>query len=154
MGDSYEVVTPSGGKATLTAIGEYRDPTIIQGSLGTEATLSSISPARDPISLMVAVDDSADAAAVERRGRAVARGLPRRRRSRTRSEYKRTLDEQLNQIVYLLYALLAMSVVISLFGIANSLFLSIHERTGEFGVLRAVGTTTDARCGGWSATRA
>jgi putative ABC transport system permease protein len=34
-----------------------------------------------------------------------------------------------------------MSVVISLFGIANSLFLSIHERTREFGLLRAVGAT-------------
>jgi putative ABC transport system permease protein len=32
-------------------------------------------------------------------------------------------------------------VVISLFGIANSLFLSIHERTREFGLLRAVGAT-------------
>ncbi len=36
-----------------------------------------------------------------------------------------------------------MSVVISLFGIANSLFLSIHERTGELGVLRAIGATRD-----------
>ena len=43
--------------------------------------------------------------------------------------------------MYLLYALLAMSLVISLFGIANSLFLSIHERTREFGLLRAVGAT-------------
>jgi putative ABC transport system permease protein len=34
-----------------------------------------------------------------------------------------------------------MSLVISLFGIANSLFLSIHERTREFGLLRAVGAT-------------
>ena len=34
-----------------------------------------------------------------------------------------------------------MSVIISLFGIANSLFLSIHERTSELGVLRAIGTT-------------
>ena len=37
-----------------------------------------------------------------------------------------------------------MSVVISLFGIANSLFLSIHERTREFGLLRAVGATQRA----------
>jgi putative ABC transport system permease protein len=51
------------------------------------------------------------------------------------------VNDQLDQFVYLLYALLAMSVVISLFGIANSLFLSIHERTREFGLLRAVGAT-------------
>ena len=34
-----------------------------------------------------------------------------------------------------------MSLVISLFGIANSLFLSIHERVREFGLLRAIGAT-------------
>jgi len=38
---------------------------------------------------------------------------------------------------------MAMSVIISLFGIANSLFLSIHERTGELGVLRAIGATQE-----------
>ena len=46
-----------------------------------------------------------------------------------------------------------MSLVISLFGIANSLFLSIHERVREFGVLRAIGAT-QARSGASSATRA
>jgi ABC-type antimicrobial peptide transport system permease subunit len=46
-----------------------------------------------------------------------------------------------DQLVYLLYALLALILVISLFGIANSLFLSIHERTREFGMLRAIGAT-------------
>ncbi|HEX6621188.1 MAG TPA: FtsX-like permease family protein, partial [Solirubrobacteraceae bacterium] len=51
------------------------------------------------------------------------------------------IGAQLDQIVYLLYALLAMSIVISMFGIANSLFLSIHERTRELGMLRAIGAT-------------
>jgi putative ABC transport system permease protein len=140
VGDSYEVVTPTGGRATLTAIGEYRDPTIIQGSLGTEATLRSISPARDPVSLMVAIQDGADATAVEKGVETALEPFPAAK-VENKSEYKKTVDKQFNQIVYMLYALLAMSVVISLFGIANSLFLSIHERTREFGLLRAVGTT-------------
>jgi putative ABC transport system permease protein len=89
---------------------------------------------------MVAIDDSADDAAVQSRVERALEAFPSVK-TENKSDYKRTLDEQLNQIVYLLYALLAMSVIISLFGIANSLFLSIHERTGEFGVLRAVGTT-------------
>lgn len=59
----------------------------------------------------------------------------------SRDTFAESQIEQLNQFVYLLYALLAMSVIISLFGIANSLFLSIHERTREFGLLRAVGAT-------------
>ena len=59
----------------------------------------------------------------------------------TADEYGDEIGARLDQFVYLLYAMLAMSVVISLFGIANSLFLSIHERTREFGLLRAIGAT-------------
>ena len=75
------------------------------------------------------------------------------RQVESKAEYKETFEGQLDQIVYLLYALLAMSVMISLFGIANSLFLSIHERTGELGVLRAIGAT-GRRSDVSSATRA
>lgn len=60
---------------------------------------------------------------------------------RTVAEYADWIAGTLDQIVYLLYALLAMSLVISLFGIANSLFLSVHERTRELGMLRAIGAT-------------
>jgi putative ABC transport system permease protein len=140
VGDSYAAVTPSGGRRRLTAIGEYRDPTIIQGSMSTKETLASISPARDPISMMVAIDDSADESTVQRAIERALQAFPAIR-VENKSEYRRALDDQLNPIIYMLYALLAMSVVISLFGIANSLFLSIHERTREFGLLRAIGTT-------------
>jgi putative ABC transport system permease protein len=141
VGDSYEAVTPSGGRGRLRAIGIYRDPTILQGSLGTVSTLQSISPARDPFSLLISVDDKADAGAVEAALAKAMEPFPTAN-VESRAEYKQTIEGQLDQIVYLLYALLAMSIVISLFGIANSLFLSIHERTGELGVLRAVGATT------------
>src|SRR4029453_9814147 len=60
---------------------------------------------------------------------------------RSNEQYRDLINEQVNQIVYLLYALLTMSLVISLFGIANSLFLAVHERPREFGLLRAVGAT-------------
>src|SRR5262249_55922182 len=60
---------------------------------------------------------------------------------RSNAEYRDLVAKSLDQLVYLLYALLAMSVVISLFGIANSLALSIHERRRELGTLRAIGAT-------------
>ena len=54
-------------------------------------------------------------------------------------ELKENREEQVNQLVNLVYALLGLAIVISLFGIANTLALSIHERTRELGMLRAIG---------------
>jgi len=54
-------------------------------------------------------------------------------------ELKETREEQVDQLVNLFYALLILAIVISLFGIANTLALSIHERTRELGMLRAIG---------------
>ncbi len=142
VGDTYRVVTPSGGHTTLRAVAIYKDPTILQGSMATIATLRSISPARDPISLLVATDPSADLTQVQERITKALKPFPTTK-VQNKAEYKQTINDQLNQIVYLLYALLALSVVISLFGIANSLFLSIHERTRELGLLRAIGATTE-----------
>ncbi len=48
---------------------------------------------------------------------------------------------QVNQVLALVYVMLALAIVIALMGIANTLSLSIHERTHELGLLRAVGET-------------
>jgi putative ABC transport system permease protein len=54
-------------------------------------------------------------------------------------ELKESREEQVNALVNLVYALLGLAIMISCFGIANTLALSIHERTRELGMLRAIG---------------
>src|SRR3954471_2543277 len=59
----------------------------------------------------------------------------------TRDEYKASQASQINQFLNLVYVLLFFAIVIALFGIANTLGLSIIERRRELGLLRAVGMT-------------
>jgi putative ABC transport system permease protein len=61
--------------------------------------------------------------------------------SQDREEVKEAQAGMINQLLGLLYALLMLSVIVSLFGIVNTLALSIHERTRELGMLRAIGTS-------------
>ena len=56
-------------------------------------------------------------------------------------EFKDNQASGLKQVLNILYVLLALSVIVSLFGIVNTLVLSVFERTREIGMLRAVGTT-------------
>jgi len=54
-------------------------------------------------------------------------------------ELKELRQEQIQGLVRILYVLLALAIIVSIFGIANTLALSIHERTRELGMLRAIG---------------
>ena len=62
-------------------------------------------------------------------------------KAQTRDQFKDNQVSFLNNILNVLYILLALSVIVSLFGIINTLALTVFERTREIGTLRAVGMT-------------
>jgi putative ABC transport system permease protein len=59
----------------------------------------------------------------------------------TNQEFTQSIAGEINQFLTVVYVLLVVAIVIALMGIANTLALSIHERTRELGLLLAVGQT-------------
>ena len=88
--------------------------------------------------MLVDLADGADAGAVKQAVTAVTSefGAPD---PMDRAEYKDQVGEEVDGMLTFVYGLLGVAVFIALMGIANTLSLSIHERTRELGLLRAVG---------------
>ncbi|MEN3273821.1 MAG: putative transport system permease protein [Actinomycetota bacterium] len=57
------------------------------------------------------------------------------------SDFKNAQSSQFNVLLAMIYVLLLLAIIIALLGIANTLALSVFERTRELGLLRAVGMT-------------
>jgi putative ABC transport system permease protein len=58
-----------------------------------------------------------------------------------RAQYVGSVTKGVNTILGLIYVMLVLAIMIALMGITNTLSLAIYERTGELGLLRAVGQT-------------
>ncbi|MGK5632261.1 ABC transporter permease [Streptomyces sp. URMC 123] len=58
---------------------------------------------------------------------------------RDQADYKKQLEDQVGQLLNLIYGLLGLAIVVAVLGVVNTLALSVVERTREIGLMRAIG---------------
>jgi putative ABC transport system permease protein len=140
VGDRISVRTPLERNVTLTVEGTVKDNADLLGNVvTTERTLRSQFGATDPSMTFVRLAPGANAGVVQQQiKQTVERRFPTVD-TLNQQELKDNQEQQINQLVSFFYVLLALAIVISLLGIVTTLALSIHERTRELGLLRAVG---------------
>jgi putative ABC transport system permease protein len=142
VGDTLRVTTPTGARLSPRVIGVYDDDANLLGALTfPNAVLASDFNVRGDAFLMAATAPGVDVEAVkDRADRIVSAAFPSIE-VLTKDEFVERQEDQVNRLLALIYVLLALALLISLFGIVNTLFLTIHERTRELGMLRAIGTS-------------
>jgi putative ABC transport system permease protein len=140
VGDRFRLLSQSGNRPAFRVAGIYETKIgLVGGAIVTQAVMGrDFEQTQDTIDF-VRVAADADADAVQAKLEKLAERAFPTAEVVNQEELKKNQEEQINQLLGLIYALLALAVVISLFGIANTLALSIHERTRELGMLRAIG---------------
>ena len=142
VGDRVRVATPGGRRASFVVRAIYEPPPFypLLGTVSiTKARFDELyERPRNQFTFVNVAGGPSDEA--ERALERAAAPFPDAK-VQTRQDWIDMQEDDLNQFLNLLYVLLALSVVVSLFGMVNTLVLSVFERTRELGMLRAVGMT-------------
>ena len=139
VGDTVDITWQNGKRSTLTVGGIYADSSVAGNWLIGLDTLGKVSSA-PPVDFFIgakiadgiSIEDAR--AAVEK----VAADFPSAE-VQDQAEFQKSQEDQLNQLLAIVYGLLIFAIFIAILGIANTMALSVFERTREFGLLRAVG---------------
>ncbi len=140
IGDEVEVTSQT-GRAESLRVAALSDDNVLLG----QWTISTADMAKlvpQPTDFLVAVKLDAGTSVEGSRARLakVADQYPTMK-LQDRDQFTGSIVAQISALLNVIYGLLAVSIVIALIGIANTLSLSIHERTRELGLLRAMGMT-------------
>lgn len=140
VGQPVRVASPSGLRANLVVRGIYTDRALLSGLALPLPEFVQLFTQGQVQQVLVKLAPDADRASTLAQIQSALSGVPG---VVVRSEQQ--LSDQLSghagSILALFYALLALTVVMAVLGIATATTLSIHERTRELGVLRALGMT-------------
>jgi putative ABC transport system permease protein len=142
VGDSVSVETPTGKRISLKVKGTVDNKGGVFGDVTTTtATVRQQFKAADDRTDLIKTAPGANLKAVQAQINKLLNAQFPTVKSQDQQQYKDQVASQVNQILALVYALLSLSIIVSLFGIVNTLVLSIHERTRELGMMRAIGTS-------------
>jgi putative ABC transport system permease protein len=136
LGDTV-TLTGADGSLDFTIVGTYLE----EGDPGLWITFHDGTVLHHGLAAMnalIVTTDGADQEAVRSGLEAAVADNPRLEVTST-DEYSAAINSTLDSVLGILTVLLSMALVISIFGVANTLFLSVAERTREIGLLRAVG---------------
>jgi putative ABC transport system permease protein len=142
VGSPVEILTPQGSRPTFTVKGIFEPPT--GGSPFGAMTISSarfdqLFSQPEDLFVFVTTQGGVTPATTAALDQALA-SYPNAK-VQDQQQFKENQASGLNATLNILYVLLALSVLVSLFGIINTLVLTVFERTRELGMLRAVGMT-------------
>lgn len=143
VGDAVTVDFPRTGPVGLTVAALVTEDIVGVGDstwiVDTSTFEANVSDQYDR-QIMVVTDDGVDADAARAAIEEAVAGWPGAE-VQDQASFKAGVTGEIDQLLNLIYGLLALAVVIALIGIANTLALSVHERTRELGLLRAIGTS-------------
>jgi ABC-type antimicrobial peptide transport system permease subunit len=142
VGNTFSLLTPDGNQTQLVVKGIYEPPPFfpILGSVSiTQSLFDSLYERPQNSFVFVNVNGEPTAATTASLEGAVKQ-FPDAK-VQTRDGWIEQQNKDFNSFLNLLYVLLALAVIVSIFGMINTLVLSVFERTRELGMLRAVGIT-------------
>ncbi|MDQ4082223.1 MAG: ABC transporter permease [Actinomycetota bacterium] len=142
VGERFELLVPSGKTVDLEVRGIYKPPPFypLLGSVSINKTAFDELYER-PRNQFTFVNVLGSPNQAKQAGLEQALASFPDAKVQTREGWIDQQDEDFNQFLTMLYVLLALSVIVSIFGMVNTLVLSVFERTRELGMLRAVGMT-------------